>query len=216
MGGDNWSLDESVARWRDENRFQSDWKGWLDLRGKRKDNDSLLVWTTGRMTMPFNLICIVELETSFGGRGKGEAEMRKTRTKVTEFHLHWLCLQCLCCFQIKKRGDFGWFYGSETWRKDLSWTYWFSGHQHRHRIVPAIIFAISTKALFFSFSFFKPFLTCMLVFISFSKNWKQRYDHETQQWPHSTASSMGEGRQGTRNPGVRGRGQEEIDLLKGF
>ena len=53
--------------------------------------------------MPFNLICIVELETGFGGRGKREAEMRKTRTKVTEFHLHWLCLQCLLFPDKEKR-----------------------------------------------------------------------------------------------------------------
>ena len=53
----------------------------MDLRVKRKDNDSFLAWATGRIVAPFNLTNTVEVDTGFGGRvegrGRGEEDQDK-------------------------------------------------------------------------------------------------------------------------------------------
>lgn len=90
------------------------------------------------------------------GERKEEVEVRKTRTKMTGFSLA-LVVSAVPVVSPDKDIErlFAWLYGSATWKKDLSWTYRFRGHQHRRGTVFLQSFwPFLLRLLFFTFSFF--------------------------------------------------------------
>lgn len=66
----------------------------LSRRVKGREKDSLLAWTTGRISGPSKVTDEVVGDARVGGREKGGKEMNRTRTEPVGSILPKLCLQC--------------------------------------------------------------------------------------------------------------------------